>query len=181
MLMSQRPLQRNSPISDDRFAVVGRVGSPYGVKGWVHCQSFTEPSENILNYPLFVQYERTWRSLTVAEIRPHKSNFLLKIAGCDDRDEAAVLRGCLLGTDVGEFAAPDENEFYWRDLIGLSVVNETGEELGQVKTLTETGHHDVLVVRSAQGRETLIPFADPFVVDVQLEGRKIFVAWASDW
>lgn len=181
MQKSQRPLRRNSAISGDRIAIVGRIGAPYGVKGWAHCQSYTDPVENILTYPLWVQRSDEWFPLELADIRPHKSNYRIKISGCDDRDEAAELRGLLLGTDVKEFPAPEDDEFYWRDLIGLTVVNEAGEPLGEVKSLTETGHHDVLVIRGKKGEETLIPFSDRFVVEVCVAQRRVVVAWASDW
>ena len=77
-----------------------------------------------------------------------------KLAGCDDRDAAALYRGQAgRGAARRSFPQPGENEYYWADLIGLKVVNEQGEDLGTVSRVFETGANDVLVVegRRASG------------------------------
>jgi len=74
---------------------------------------------------------------------------------------------------------PQENEFYWSDLIGLKAVNREGVELGQVDSLLETGAHDVLVIKGK--REYLIPFVATFVGKVDVAGGVIEVDWGEDY
>jgi 16S rRNA processing protein RimM len=74
---------------------------------------------------------------------------------------------------------PEENEFYWSDLIGLKVVNTAGVELGKVASLLQTGANDVLVVTGE--RERLIPFVKQVVVDVDKAAAVIQVDWGADY
>ncbi|MEQ8495073.1 MAG: ribosome maturation factor RimM, partial [Gammaproteobacteria bacterium] len=95
--------------------------------------------------------------------------------------------GALVRADIGirrqqlPPAAPDE--YYWVDLIGLTVVNREGARLGEVRGLLETGAHDVLRVvdTSAAGLERLIPFVrEVYVLDIDLAGRIMRVDWHVD-
>ena len=79
---------------------------------------------------------------------------------------------------VGALPEAQDNEYYWRDLIGLEVRNHDGASLGTVQHLIATGANDVLVVSEGpDSEETLIPFAGGFVTDVRLSEGVIEVAW----
>jgi 16S rRNA processing protein RimM len=99
--------------------------------------------------------------------------------GCNDRDSAAGFRGREVAVSRSEFPQAAENEFYWADLVGLSVVNTAGEDLGVVARVFETGANDVLVVEG--DRERLIPFIEAVIQQVDLAGRTIRVDWGSDY
>ena len=107
-----------------------------------------------------------------------------KLAGCEDRDAAALFRGRDVAIPREAFPAAGENEFYWADLIGLEVVNEQDEKLGRVTEVFETGASDVLVVQGRDGeaeKERLIPFLESVVRKVDLPGRVIRVDWGLDY
>jgi 16S rRNA processing protein RimM len=79
-----------------------------------------------------------------------------------------------------------EGEFYWRELQGMTVINEADEILGEVKEIIETGANDVLVVQgnkaSIDESERLVPLVmDKVVLQVDTESREIRVNWASDY
>ena len=65
--------------------------------------------------------------------------------------------------------------------MGLRVANTKGFDFGVVKALTETGHHDVLVIKSKDGDETLIPFADEYIEELSIEKGLLVVDWDEDW
>jgi 16S rRNA processing protein RimM len=81
----------------------------------------------------------------------------------------------------------DKDEFYWIDLIGLSVVSRDGLELGQVLDLIDTGPHCVLriappgVAKPTPSQEVLIPFLSQYGCDVDLAARRITVDWDPTW
>jgi 16S rRNA processing protein RimM len=102
-----------------------------------------------------------------------------KLAGCDDRDAAAAYRGKQVAIPRDAFPQAGANEFYWTDLVGLHVVNEQGEDLGEVREVLETGANDVLVVQGE--RERLVPFTELVVREVDVAGRVIRVEWSSDF
>ena len=75
------------------------------------------------------------------------------------------------------FPEADEDEYYWRDLIGMAVSDLQGSRLGSVKELLETGANDVLVVSLESGGEELIPFVAQVVQSVDTQKRQITVDW----
>lgn len=162
------------------MVVVGRFGAPYGVKGWLNVTSYTDPLENLVEYrPWFVDRQGRWSEVTVAQTKQHRGGFVAQIVGVGDRDAAQALVGHEIA--VPESVLPDagEDEFYWKDLIGLDVVDQAGRVLGQVDELMETGANDVIVVRSAGGSDVLIPFVRHVVTNVDLPGRRIIVDWQT--
>lgn len=162
------------------MVVVGRFGPPFGIKGWLNVISYTDPATNLVDYrPWFVERDGAWTQLDVNAIRPHRSGFVVQVDDVCDRDVALRYAGRAIGVDDSTLPEADEGEFYWKDLIGLSVVDARGKVLGTVDGLIETGANDVLVVR-ADGRETLIPFVDAFVSHVDLAARRIDVDWPTD-
>ena len=156
---------------------LGRIGGPYGVRGWVRVTSGTEPPERILDYrPWLIERGGTWQPFEVLSGRLHGKGLVVQLAGCADRDQAATFAGAEIAIPRAALAELDADEYYWADLVGLEVVTTTGEALGTVDHLIETGANDVLVVRG--DRERLIPFTPGHaVVAVELEKRRLTVAW----
>lgn len=166
----------------DQRVVIGRVAGVYGVRGWVKLRSFTEPREGLLEFRSVELGEAgRWRPATLAEARPHGRGLIGRFEHCDDRDAAAGLVGSEIAVSRGQLPALAPGEVYWVDLIGLTVENETGETLGRVERLMETGAHDVLVVQS-ENRERLIPYVRGEIVkDIDLARGRMLVAWEADY
>jgi len=110
------------------------------------------------------------RTSALVSIRlvPEETSPCRQLASCR---EVAVARDALPATA--------ENEYYWSDLIGLSVLNTEQQILGKVKELLETGVNDVLVVQGE--RERLIPFVPQVVLEVDVAAGTIRVEWGLDW
>lgn len=159
--------------------VIGTIGAPFGIGGWMHVKSFTDPPDNILDYaPWRLQSRGEWRPVD-AQVRAHRAGFIARITGVADRDHAAELRGSDIGVSADVLGATEPGEYYWRDLIGLAVTNGTGESLGHVTRLTATPAHDVLVVKD-RDRERLIPFVREIVLNVE-PGHRLIVDWQANW
>lgn len=173
----------------DEKLIVGRISGVYGVKGWVKVHSDTDPREAITDYrPWYLQQSASndgrWREVRVEDGRPQAKTVIAKIKGCDDRDAAIMLTGALIGIDPTQLPELPENEYYWRDLIGLRVINTEGVDLGIVRELRETGANDVLIVRSGAGEthERLIPWTPGnAVVEVDLQQGLLLVDWDEDF
>lgn len=165
--------------------VVGRIDGAYGVRGWLRVTSYTDPAENLVGYrPWHLRMERDgdggWREVAVEEIRPHGEGFRCSISGVRDRDAAARWRGALVGVPETALPPPAEDEYYWRDLIGLSVTTVGGAALGRVETLLATGANDALVVRDGE-RERLIPFIAQVAREVDLDRGVIVADWDPEF
>ena len=110
-----------------------------------------------------------------------------------DRDAAEAMKGVRVFVSRSTFPAPDPDEFYWIDLIGLSVFTREGVALGDVIGLIDTGPHCVLRVKPVAAEtaaeapaepaadERLIPFVEAYVDSVDLAGRRIVVDWGLDY
>jgi 16S rRNA processing protein RimM len=151
------------------------------VKGWVRVYSYTGPREKIVDYqPWYLQVSGEWLPRQVAEGRRHGKGVIVRLEGCEDRDQALALINSEIGVRRDQLPATAPGEYYWQDLIGLSVVNLQGERLGEVDHLLETGANDVLVVQGE--RERLIPFVLQQVVkQVDLQAGTIQVDWDRDF
>lgn len=173
----------------EKVIVVGRIQGPYGIKGWVHLSAYTDPASNLLDYrPWQIQSRpdaASWRTLEVAETRAHKKGYVARFEGVTDRTAAERLKGQLIGVSENQLPEPAVGDYYWKDLVGVGVVDGQGASLGQVASLIETGAHDVLVVQQRQDaehsvnemKEILIPFHPRYVVEVDLAAGRIQVDW----
>ena len=159
--------------------VIGAVGGPFGVHGWVHVKSFTQPAENLATYrPWQLRRDTGWQPVEAA-VRPHQRGFVACIDGCADRDAAAGLRGAEIAVAAEVLPATDVDEYYWRDLVGCRVLGEDGD-LGTVIRVFETPAHDVLVVDGSQGTD-MIPFVPEIVTAVDVVAKTVVANWQSAW
>jgi len=164
--------------------VVGKLGAPYGIKGWLKVHSFTDDPQGIFDFsPWLIGQQGKWQSLEVVDWRRHNKGFIAKFAQVNDRDQAMAYTNVEISVDSAQLPALPEGEFYWRDLIGMSVITDKGYSLGIVDDLMETGSNDVLVVKAnskdAFGQsERLIPFlTDSVIKDVKYDKKEITVDW----
>lgn len=159
---------------------MGRISAPFGVRGWLKVHAFTETMDGLLDYPVWwLAHNGAWHEHRVLEGNVHGKLLIAQLEGVADRSAAEALNGAEIAVLRGELPIPEENEFYWSDLIGLNVVNTAGVELGKVDSLLQTGANDVLVVKGE--RERLIPFVKQVVLDVDKAAAVIRVDWGADY
>lgn len=115
---------------------------------------------------------------TVAAVNSYKRTVRMQLEGIDDRNTACELMGSTLYIDRCEFPELDDGEFYWVDIIGLSVYTTDGTHIGRVESILATGSNDVLVIRDDE-REMLVPALESVIVDLDIE-KKIMVVELPD-
>ena len=132
-------------------------------------------------------------ALNVKGVRDQGDAIVATAPEIPDRDAAEAMKGVRVFVSRSTFPAPDPDEFYWIDLIGLSVFNRENAALGDVIGLIDTGPHCVLRVKpvAAEGQgeapaepaadERLIPFVEAYVDSVDIAGRRIVVDWGLDY
>ena len=159
---------------------MGRIAAPFGVQGWLKVQPFTAETKGLLGYATWwVGRDGDWHEREVTEARVQGRSVVARLAGCEDRDAAARMRGQEIAIARAQLPATQAQEFYWTDLIGLDVVNGAGQRYGQVADMLETGANDVLVVQGE--RERLIPFIADVIAGVDLAAGVIRVNWDADF
>jgi 16S rRNA processing protein RimM len=174
---------------------VARVMGAWGVKGGIKLKAFSsdpqalfsskrwfvEPGERKSAAPPSTTAARPPlpRLLRVVLAREQGDFIVATAHELIDRTAAEAMTGARIFVSRASFPTPDDNEFYWVDLIGLAVHDREGQELGTVHTLIETGPHCVLCVKpaAADADDVLIPFVDAYVDRVDREARVIHVDW----
>jgi 16S rRNA processing protein RimM len=162
-----------------RWIELGRVGAPFGVRGWVHVDSYTDPPEGLLEYPQWIlrvgSGERTTRRL--AEGHPQGNRLVARLEGVEDRDAAATLRGAVIEIERAALPPPGQRQHYQADLIGLAVLNLEGTELGNVAQFVDAPTGPVMVVKDAAGREHWVLARPEYLRKVEIEAGRILVDW----
>ncbi|XKM14203.1 ribosome maturation factor RimM [Orbaceae bacterium ac157xtp] len=171
-------------MNTENLIIVGKLGSSYGIRGWLRVFSFTEVPDSIFNYtPWYINRAGVWQEIKVEGFKPHNQDMIVKLKGIDDRDNANTLTNVEIYVDTQVLPNLEQGDFYWKDLIGCKVLTDKGYDLGQVVDLMETGSNDVLVVKAnlkdAFGaKERLIPYVDEqFIKQVDLATKQIIVDW----
>ena len=171
--------------SDNNYLIIGRISSVFGIKGWIKLVSHSRPRENVFSYPhWYVKLKKgKWQKLKVVTGKPHGKTLVAKLARIETREEAEQWIGADIAISRDMLPRTDQDDYYWADLIGLNVRTESGEEIGTVIRLMETGSNDVLVVKNDDTHEEhLIPWVmEQVIVDVDLSGGQILVDWDTDF
>lgn len=160
--------------------ILGRFGAVYGVRGWLRVVSFTQPLENILDYPNWqVQHLGTWKTVTIEAGKLHGKGIVVKLKDVDDREQAQTYTRDNIAIDSEALPELTKDEHYWKDLIDMSVITKDGVILGTVKNLLETGANDVLIVTG--DRERMIPYTTQTIQSIDTEKKTIIVDWDPDF
>lgn len=166
---------------EQRFVTLGRVTGAHGIQGWIKVHSDTSPRENIVAYsPWYLVRGGRREACEVKAGRLQGKLVVARLAGCDDRSAAEALTGAEIAIARSQLPATRPGEYYWADLVGLTVETVDGVVLGTIERLFETGANDVIVVQG--DRERLIPYLWSQVVrEIDLAAGVMRVDWDPDF
>ena len=155
-----------------RLICLGAVAGAFGVRGEVRLKSFCAEPEAIGAYGPLVTEDGA-RAFAVRLTRPVKGGFAARLSGVATREEAEALRGTRLCVPRARLPAPDSDEFYHADLIGLRVVDRAGAELGRVRAVHDFGAGDVIEIDLGGGKSVMIPFTRDVVPEIDLAAGRL--------
>jgi 16S rRNA processing protein RimM len=157
--------------------LIGKVGSPVGIKGEVRITLYAQDSTNLKEGKVLL-LERAGKTVTAAikRLRYQKDRPVVKLEGIDDRNAAEDIRGMEVGIYASDLEELPEGEHYVRDLIGCRVKDITdGSEVGILKDVIQNTAQSVLEVETAGGKSVLIPAVDAFLRNIDEEAGIIEV------
>jgi len=172
---------------------VARIGEAWGIKGWFKVIPFSAQPEALFSSKRWYLQppERGAKPfsgtvlLPIKEAKDHSGSVVACAHEVVDRTAAELIKGARVWVARSSFPTAATDEYYWVDLIGLSVVNREGVDLGVVSELLSTGPQTVLVIQYAgsEGKtmERMIPFVAAFIDEVELPKRQIRVDWQPDY
>ncbi len=111
---------------------------------------------------------------TIERSRPDQDQWILKLQGMNDRNAVEGLRGELLEAADNDVLRDDDESFFIHELIGMTVVTTSGEELGTVAEVLQPGANDVYVVRGPRG-EILVPAIAEVIERIDASVRQISI------
>ena len=147
------------------------------MRGWLKIQSYTDPAENLLQHKLWTLCDLEGRETThtVADTEFDGRWLRVRLDGIDDRDAAELLRGKDIEVARSSLPPTAAREYYRDDLIGFTVRNRAGADLGTVSYFVEAPAAPVMVVVGV--RELWIPAVPTYLVRVDLAQGQIEVDW----
>ena len=165
-------------MSDTRTVVVARFGAAHGIKGEVRLKSFTQAPEDVVTYgPLSAADGRAFEILAARPAAGSSSPDMLivRVKGITDRTAAEKLTNLDLSVPGDRLPAPDEDEFYHADLVGLAAFLADGAAFGTVVSVQNYGAGDLLEIAPAAGPTVLVPFTRAAVPGVDLAAGKVVI------
>jgi 16S rRNA processing protein RimM len=161
-------------MADGRICL-GQIGAPHGVRGEVRLRSFTANPDAITGYgPLETEDGHV---VKIESLRPANGHFVARLTGVSDRSAAERLTNVKLYVPRERLPAPESaDEFYYADLIGLAVIDGSGNDLGTVLAIHNFGAGDLVEIKPANGGVTkLLPFNEATVPVVDLAAGRLIV------
>ena len=163
-------------MSKKALLEVGYVARAHGIRGEIAVKPFDPDSTALLEVSrISLARQGEPRIFRIAHARPAAREVLLTLEGVSGRTEAEALKGSTVSAFREDLPPPSGDEFFQGDLVGLSAVSEAGVPLGKVEEIWETGPVPNLVIRGGEAGELVVPFADEFVPEVDLEAGRLVV------
>jgi 16S rRNA processing protein RimM len=166
------------------MVVLGRLGGPFGIKGWIKVESYTDPPATLLNYPVWQLATRDggWESVTVVAGRPHggAKGLVVELRGLTNPEDARQFGARDVALPRSAMPEPAPGEFYWEDLVDCEVVTLEGVRLGVVSHFHDFPANPVMAVR-ADGKEHWVPLVPRHLAKVDLARRHITVDWVAEF
>lgn len=153
---------------EPEFLVVGKLRKPHGLRGEVLMEVITDFPER-LKPGVEVFMGEDLQPLHIQSTRWHKQLLLILFNEYHDPESAGECRNQLVYVPTVDRPALPEGEYYQHQLIGLRVISSDGDDLGSIEKILDTGANDVLILRSPQGSEILLPMIESVIGEIDLE------------
>ena len=161
---------------------LGRLGAPYGTKGWLHVDSYTDPADGLLKYREWALRLASGERVTrrVAAGRGHGRSLVAQLEGVASREDAAALTGAMVEVERAALPPAGEHEYYRADLVGLAVRNLEGVALGTVSHFVDAPAGAVMVTKEPEGREHWVLASPKHLRSVDLAQGLVVVDWPAE-
>lgn len=160
----------------DNYLRVGVIASTHGIRGEVKVFPTTEDVNRFKQLKdVVLDTGKEYMNLEVQNVKFFKNMAIVKFKGIDDINDIEKYKGKDLLVTRENAIPLEEGEYYIFDVLGSKVVTEEGTEIGELKEILATGANDVYVVKTAQGKEILIPSIPQCILDVNVEDKVVTV------
>ena len=155
---------------------VGQIVNTFGIKGFVKVYPYVDDIKRFDNLKtIYLKSKNKENKFEIEEAKYQKNMVLLKLKGIDTIEQAEVLRNSYIEIERKDAVKLEEGQYFIADLLGLDVFIDTGEKLGTLDDIYNTGSSDIFVVKNELGKQFLLPHIDEVIKNIDLENGKITV------
>jgi 16S rRNA processing protein RimM len=156
---------------------LGEISKPHGLHGEVKVFLYSGNADSITKLNRLFIYKKEDEKpveIKISDLRVQNKTTIIRLEGINTIEEASELRGSIVMVDKCDLPEPEEDEYYWFQLIGLNVVTIEGNFIGTVKDLVDRAPQALLVVENDK-KEFLIPMVDTIIQGVKLEESEVII------
>jgi 16S rRNA processing protein RimM len=160
-----------------KYLNVGKIIGTHGIKGEVKVLSDSAFKDERFRkgQMLYVKREGNMEPITIDSHRSHKNLELITFNHYQNINDVLSYLGAEVYVDRNDLPELDGDEYYYDDLIGMSVRNSQGETLGIVEDIAEVPQGEILIIRKTDGSEAWVPFVSEFIKDVDCKQKIIII------
>ena len=155
---------------------IGQIVNHFGIKGMVKVMPYTD---DITRYDelkeIYVVQKNKKTKYEIEEIKYHKNMVLAKVKGIDTMDSAEMLKQSSVQIERKDAIKLEKDTYFIVDLIGLKVVTDDNNELGNLIDIYNTGSNDIYVVKDELGKQVLLPAISEVIKKIDIENKTITV------
>ena len=155
---------------------VGQIVNTFGINGFVKVYPYVDDISRFDNLKkVHIKLKKEEKELQIEEVKYQKNMVLVKFKGIETVENAEKLRNSFVEIDRADAIPLEEGQYFIADLLGLDVFLDTGEKLGVLEDIYNTGSSDIYVVKNELGKQFLLPYIDEVIKQINLEEGKIIV------
>ncbi len=175
--------KKSDTVSPDKgesvFILVGKIRRPHGVSGEMLLQPYSESDEHFESGKM-VFVGMTHQPFKIDTSRDADAFKIIKFTGIESPEEAGLFRNKEIYVSAENLPPLAEGEYYKYQLIGLTVQDEKGANIGVLNEVIFTGANDVYVVIADDGHETLFPAIPSVILSIDMEQKRMTVC-PQEW
>ena len=153
----------------EKYLEIGKIINTHGIKGEIKIEPWTDDAQFLGKFKRFYIDGKPYRLLSG---RAHKNFLIAQIEGISDVNSAMTLKNKIISGDRNDVKL-EKGKFFIQDIIGATVQDETGAELGKLTEVLDLPASRVYVVKGE--REILIPAVEQFIIKTDVEAGIITV------
>ena len=153
---------------------IGKVTKPQGLKGEMKVQSFSNNPQRFLEYSYVYLGEQQVKTKVLSS-RIRNGFAYIMLDGINSIEEAEKYRNQFISIDKSQLPALDDGEYFIADLVGCTVFDDTGAQLGVVTEVNDYGMADIITLKQGTKKEISFPFLERVISSVDVVNKKIVV------
>ncbi len=161
-------------MHNDEFINIGKITKPHGLEGKVKADLETSFLKNHENLSIYLNLEKP-EIYKVLSISFTNKMAVLELAGIDNLAKAEKLRNQTIFVERSEINNLAENEFLVADLIGLQVLDEENQLIGEVCDFENIPNNPLLKIKLTNEKCFLLPFSYEFMQRIDINKKEIYL------